>query len=194
MEGEPTSQERRRTGLRDLLTLGEAHAGVFTAQRARPAGVSDRMLTYYTKRGDLERVAHGIYRIARLPRHRFEDVIVACLWVGRSAAASHETALVVYGLSDAMPAAVHVSTPDPFHGKRPGVVVHHTPLASAERTVHDHVPVTTLTRTLADVAGQHIGVAHQALDDALKRGDVSLRRLRQAAAHSETSRTAAGLV
>lgn len=186
MEAASEDREGRRTGFRDLVALAEEHAGLFTTQEARRSSVSERMLTYYTKRGDLERVGHGIYRIAQLRPHPFEDVIIACLWVGKSAAASHETALAVYRLSDAMPAVIHVSAPHAFHGKRPGVVMHHTPLALSERTLHDHVPVTTLRRTLADVAGQHIGLAREALEDALRRGDVSLRWLHRAAADSES--------
>jgi len=44
-----------RTGLRDLFLLAEEHGGLFAARQARRVGVSDRMLTYYVKRGDLER-------------------------------------------------------------------------------------------------------------------------------------------
>lgn len=170
-----------RTGLRDLLALAESHGGLFAARQARPIGVSDRMLTYYVQRGDLERVAHGIYRVTHLPQHRLEDVIIACLWAGEGAVASYETALVVHGLSEAMPAVVHVSTSESFRGRRRGVVVHHAALTNAERSLRDDVPVTTVVRTLSDVAERSPVLARRALDEALAGGDVSLRRVRLAA-------------
>lgn len=170
-----------RTGLRDLFPLAERHGGLFTTRQAHRVGVSDRMLTYYTRRGDLERVAHGVYRLAHLPRHRHEDIITACLWAGGDAVASHDTALVVYGLTDAMPVSVHVSTPRAFRGRRSGVVVHRAPLTDAERSVRDDVPVTEIARTLSDVAERNRDLARQAVDEALQRGEISARRLRRAA-------------
>lgn len=171
-------EQARRTGLRDLLILAEGRGGVFTTRQAHGAGVSDRMLSYYVKRGDLERLAHGIYRFSHLPRNRFEDVLVACRWVGAEAAASHGTALVVHGLSDAMPARVHVSTPYGFAGKRRGVVVHpQVPLPPEVVTTRDGVPVTTVIRTLSDVADTDPETARQAAQEALDLGLMSMRRL-----------------
>ena len=65
-------------------------------------------------------MAHGIYRLQRFPAQPFEDVIVACLWAGDGAAASHDTALAVYGLTDAMPAVTHITVPRPFRGPAKG--------------------------------------------------------------------------
>lgn len=171
-------QPGQRTGLRDLLVLAERNGGVFTTRQARSAGVSERMLSYYVKRGDIERLAYGIYRFASLPRHRFEDVLVACLWVGSDAAASHGTALVIHGLSDVMPARIHVSTPDAFTGKRRGVMVHQqVSLPPEVVTTRDGLPVTTVLRTLSDVAADSLGMAHQALQEALDQGLISTRGL-----------------
>ncbi len=80
-----------------------------------------------------------------------------------------------------MPAQIHVTTPKRFRGQRKGVVVHHEPLAAADRTVRDAVPVTTVERTLADIA-QHSdpSLAMQALHDALEQGITNRRRLRRA--------------
>lgn len=181
MSGRPPHFSGSRTGLRDLLALGAGHGGLFTTGEAGRVGVSDRMLTYYVQRGDVERIAHGVYRITRLPHHRFEDVIVACLWAGDRALASHETALVVYGLSDAMPSAVHITTPEPFRGKRSGVVIHHAALAEAERDLREDVPLTSVARTLSDVADRSPALARQALEEALARDEVSLRHLRRVA-------------
>lgn len=56
--------------------------------------------------------------LRRFPHHPHEDVVAACLWAGPDCAASHDTALVVHGLSDAMPASIHVTVPSPFRGRQ----------------------------------------------------------------------------
>lgn len=45
--------------------------GYFTTADAAHAGVSSRLLTYYTNAGDIDRVPRGVYRLSRFPMHRF---------------------------------------------------------------------------------------------------------------------------
>lgn len=123
-------------------------------------------------------MAQGIYRLRRFPAQRFEDVIVACLWIGEESVASHDTAFAVYELTDAMPAVIHVSAPRPFRGKRSGIVVHTVPLGDSERTERAGVPVTTVERTITDVlerSGQEL--AKPAAEHALEREQVTRQRL-----------------
>jgi len=81
-----------------------------------------------------------------------------------------------------MPPAIHLTTPRPFRGRRPGVVVHHAPLPAGEIRVFDAVPVTTPARTLVDVARtSDPALARQAATEALEQGLLSRRRLVAAA-------------
>ncbi len=106
-------------------------------------------------------------------------MIVACLWVGEDAVASHDSALAVYELTDAMPAVIHITTPRRFRSRRPGVTVHTAPLSERERTERAGVPVTTVERTITDLL-EHFGpdLATQAAEQALERGLVTRRALR----------------
>jgi hypothetical protein len=69
---------------------------------------------------------------------------------------SHETALSLQGLSDALPAQVHVTLPAAWKKRRfrvpEGVVLHHADIESKERTWAGPVPITSVSRTLNDVA------------------------------------------
>lgn len=173
-----------------LYELAEPRAGYFTTAQAAEAGVSRQQLSYLNGAGSIDRIAHGIYRLRRFPAQRFEDVIVACLWAGEDAVASHDTALAIYELTDAMPAEVHVTVPRAFRGRRPGVVVHSAPLGARERTVRAAVPLTTVPRTIADVLSRSgPGVAVEAAREALDQGLVTRRRLRAALeSHGEAAR------
>lgn len=165
-------------GLDVLYDIAEAQGGYFTTRQAAEASISTRLLTHYAGAGDLERVAHGVYRLVRYPSHRFGDMIAACLWAGDDSAVSHDSALAVYGLGDAMPAVIHLTLPRRFRGSRPGVIVHHLPLDSAEATVWEDVPVTTVERSIVDVATSvDPTLAAAATRDAYNHGFTSRDRL-----------------
>ena len=177
----------KKPGLRPLYDLAAAQGGYFTTAQAQGLGVSRRALAYRVKTGDLARIEYGIYRLARHPSQPFEHVIVACLWAGEGCAASHDAALAIYGLADPMPAQIHITVPRPFRGRRRGIVVHHAPLREDERTVRDGVPLTTVDRTLADVARtSEAGIVASAAEQALKRGVISARRLWKVAMGDES--------
>jgi predicted transcriptional regulator of viral defense system len=153
-----------------LYRLAEPQAGYFTTAQAGEVGVSRQELYYLRRRDDLMHVAYGIHRLARFPASPHEDIVVVCLWAGEDAVASHDSALVVYGIGEAMPTTIHVTVPRAFRGRRQGVTVHRADLAPDERTNRDGVPVTSLLRTIADVAERNRSGARAALADALDRG------------------------
>jgi predicted transcriptional regulator of viral defense system len=166
-----------------LYELAEEHGGFFTSREALDAGVGHTMLSYHATHGDLERVAHGVYRLTRYPAHRFGDVIAAALWAGPDAAASHDTALAVYGLAEALPSAIHLTLPRRFRGQRPGVRVHEAPLPDAQVWQWEYVPVTRPERTVLDVARMtDPALAQQAAREALDTGLTTRRRLAAALA------------
>lgn len=165
-------------GIDALYRVAEPQGGYLTTAQALEAGVSRRLLSHYAARGDLERVAYGIYRLHRFPVHRFGDLIAAALWAGPDGAVSHDSALAVYGLGSAMPAVIHVTVPRAFRGRRPGVVVHRAPLSSAEVTIRDDVPITKVERTLRDVAvAGDPSMARDAAREAIERGLTTRARL-----------------
>jgi predicted transcriptional regulator of viral defense system len=171
-----------------IADLADAHAGYFTSSEALAVGVSRRVLSHHLATGTLERVAHGIYRLRRYPASRYEDLVVVGLWAGDDAAISHESALVVYDLGEAMPAVTHVTVPRAFRGRRPGVVVHQAALAPGEQALVDAVPVTSPERTLVDVAGTaDPALAQAAARDALERGLTTRRRLQRAVHGNEVA-------
>ena len=164
--------------VQSLYTLAESQSGYFTTAQAAERGVTRQLLAYHCAEGNIDRAAHGIYRLRRYPAQPFEDLIVACLWVGPDAVVSHETALAVYGLGDAMPATIHVTVPRRFRGRRPGARVHHASLPASDRSTYNGVPITSVERTLIDVAAESDpSLALQAAVEALERGVTTRRRL-----------------
>lgn len=164
-----------------LYRVAESQAGYFTTAQAGGVGVSRQELYYLRRQGDVVGVEYGIQRLARFPAGPHEDMVVVCLWAGEEAVVSHESALVVYGIGEAMPGTIHVSVPKAFRGRRAGVTVHREVVALDERMTRDGVRVTSPLRTIADVSEENPAGAHLALDDALDRGLVRRGQLERAA-------------
>ena len=138
---------------RIIFELAEQHSGWFRTSDAVDSGMTRQQLARYAASGVLTRTTHGVYRLNDFPAEPFEDVIEACLWAGPDAVASHHTALAIYGLGDAMPASIHITVPHRLRKNLPGVIVHIADVA-ADRTGRDGVPVTSVFRTILDVAGE----------------------------------------
>ena len=137
-----------------LYHLAEPQAGYFTARQASRAGFSWERLTDYSKNGRFQRLAHGIYRLTRFPSSRFEDLFVVWLKCGPKSAISHESALALYDLSDVLPAEVHVTVPRTASRRRNGISLHTNRLRPADVVKREGLPVTSVARTIADVARQ----------------------------------------
>ncbi|MDQ1292912.1 MAG: hypothetical protein QG608_793 [Actinomycetota bacterium] len=173
-----------------LYSLASAHGGLFTTGEALAAGLTYRQMSHYVGTGVLERVTQGIYRLDQYPLHPHTDLIAVALWAGPGSAISHDSALAVYDLGQAMPAMIHVSVPGSFRGARPGVLVHRVGLPPAEVRIWDEVPVTSVERTLCDVAADADGfLAREATQEALARGLTTRARLGRAVSELSRDRT-----
>jgi len=179
--------------MNELFDLAEANDGLFTAKQAREKGIKDSVLARLAQRGRLARTARGVYRIAHYPADRFAQYREAVLWAQAShhgpaqIALSHETALLIYGISDANPAKVHLTVPKRARLRRekPGwIVIHRAALAPDEITEHEAIPVTSPERTIMDVlkTSHRVDLARQAITDARREGFLNSEqaaRLRQ---------------
>lgn len=82
--------------------------------------------------------------------------MTAWLWSEQAGVLSHQTALSLHGLSDVLPAQVHLTLPDAWRRRRfrvpADVVLHHADVAPEERSWFGPVPATSASRTLSDCA------------------------------------------
>jgi predicted transcriptional regulator of viral defense system len=165
---------------RALNEIALHQAGYFTAAQALRVGYSYQAQKYHVDRGSWTRVDRGLFRIPGWPA-REEDMYVRWrLWSGGQAVVSYESALVLHGLAEVNPSRLHLTTPPGFHGQDPAVVIHHATLPSEDVEERDGYQVTTVERTLLDVAGGQVSQEQldTAVAESLERGLVAARRLR----------------
>lgn len=165
-----------------LYEVANAQAGLFAIDQAQAIGFSDQLLSKHARGGRLERLHRGIYRITRLPPHEHEEYVFAWLWSGRRGVISHESALLLHGLSDALPSRIHLTLPGAraeFHTKVPETfIVHFGEVPEAERAWLGAVPLTRPARTINDVARDHGDaiLVEQAIEQGIRRGALSRPR------------------
>jgi predicted transcriptional regulator of viral defense system len=200
-----------RTRMDELHGLAEEHDGLLMSRDARALGIRDSVLVRLAQRGRLERVSRGVYRIAHYPADRLAQYREAVLWARANhhgpehIALSHETALLIYGISDLNPSRVHLTVPRSarLRRKRPAwIMIHRADLTDQDIAQHEGIPVTTVERSILDVQSttQRTDVARQAINDALRGGLLSatqagsLRKRINRAAHRLLSSLTEGQV
>jgi predicted transcriptional regulator of viral defense system len=165
----------------ELYKIAEEQDGLFTSKEARSLGIQDSVLVRLAQRGRLERVSRGVYRIAHYPVDKFAQYREAVLWAQAShhgpecIALSHETALLLYGISDLNPSRVHLTVPKSarFRREYPAwVTIHWADLTENEIGLHEGIPVTSVSRSILDVLSttHRTDVARQAITEALRDG------------------------
>jgi len=159
-----------------LYELAASQQGLFTTHQAAEAGYSPQLLVHHIASGLATRVRRGIYRLVHFPAGDHEDLVTLWLWSEQAGVFSHETALSLYGLSDAMPALHHLTVPATWQTRRfrlpDGLVLHYADVAKPDRAWFGAVPLTTVPRTLRDCAltGLSPDLLRQAAKQALRRG------------------------
>lgn len=128
-----------------------AQHGVVARRQLTELGISERMIDRRVQLGRLHVVHHGVYAVghrALTPRGR---MLAAVLAGGPRAILSHRSAATLWSIrADDGPRA-EITVPVKRR-PRPGVVQHHSSPPADEVTTVDGIPVTTVPRTLLDLA------------------------------------------
>lgn len=152
-----------------------AHHGLVTRRELRRAGLGDWVIDYRVAHGLLVPVEPGIFRVGGSPTTDMQETLAAVLGVGSRAAASHQTAVWLWGIWDKRPRPTHVTTKF-SHWRSKSYVVHRSSDFYDEYTAEvSGIPVTTMERTIVDLgATAKLGVVAQVLDSALRRKLVAI--------------------
>lgn len=135
-----------------ILGLAQPQHGIVARWQLVPAGVPFTLIDERVKRRRLELIVRRVYRVPGIDGPR-RDILVAVFTFGPCAVASHHTAGLLHGLLPDRDMRLVVSTWRGHPDRRDGIGLHRVHLPPDERTTCDGVPVTSLARTLLDLAG-----------------------------------------
>lgn len=164
----------RGTAIPLLASIGVDQWGMVSSAQATAVGADARTLARLAGIGELERLAHGIYRLAGTPPGPHDELRAA--WIGlnpgRTAAeritagptevVSHRSAAVVHTLGDLDADLMEFTTSVRRQPRRADVRIHRGTIDDNDWTLVDGLPVTTALRTIRDLADARVDRGHLA--------------------------------
>ena len=168
---------------RRLETLAAPQLGVFHRQQAIAIGFTPGMIRWRVQNGAWLLLGHAVYRLAAAPPSHRQSAWAAVLAAGSTAAVSHRTAALLHGMPGPWGRRIEVSKLEGSgHWLRgQGSWLHETcRLPPHHVTTIEGLPVTTVARTIFDLAGVvRDDLVERVLDDSLAAGRVRREALLQ---------------
>lgn len=168
---------------RELVEIAADRQGLVRTEDATEIGYAAGALDTMARRGQLERVGQGVYRVPFLGVGSLSAYMAAALWPrGVEGVLTHDTALDLWDVCDINPAKIHITVPRRHRPQRRipgGYVIHREDLDPKDLTAIEGVPVVTLEMAILQCAEAHVG--RDLLEQAVRHGrDRGLLRRRQA--------------
>lgn len=143
---------QKSPGDREIGELAKWQHRVVAMRQLRELGFGRGAIEHRIRDGRLYQLFRGVYAVGCASvswRGRIMAAVLAC---GPGAVASHQTAAALLGIMTTSRALIDVTTARGRHGHR-GIKVHRVRrLHSEDRTIVDGIPVTSVARTLLDLA------------------------------------------
>jgi hypothetical protein len=164
---------RQRAHDRAIAQLAAARHGIVSRRELLDAGIPAHIIDERVKQRRLVLVRRGVYAVGHRELRREGEWLAAVLSFGPAAVLGHRSAAALWDLDDAPVWPIHVVTGERSgRRRRRGVTAHWTLVPGPERSVHRAVPVTSVERTILDVAAV---VAVRPLEQLIRRA-ARLRR------------------
>jgi hypothetical protein len=136
-----------------LAALADRQHGVVSIrQLTGPLGYSRPAVSRLARSGHLHRIYRGVYAVGHTRISTEGRCLAAVLACGPGALLSHYSASRLWGIAKVDPSPFHV-TASAWRKPRPPIRLHEARLLAAEdRALREGIPVTSLARTLLDLA------------------------------------------
>jgi very-short-patch-repair endonuclease len=136
-----------------IISLAQAQHGAISRRQALSQGLSPQAIDRRLATGEWIRVFQGAYRLAGVAPTWEQRAMAGCLAAGPAAVASHRAAAALLGMPG-VPRWVEVTVPPARRVEVKGVIAHRRRLLIPDEvgTVNG-IPLTTASRTIADLAG-----------------------------------------
>jgi very-short-patch-repair endonuclease len=136
-----------------IARLATRQHGLVTLAQLRGLGLGDRAVQQRAARGKLHRLHRGVYAVGHSVLSHDGCWLGAVLACGPDAVLSHRSAAAAWGIRRSDRTRIDVTTPRRGRTAPPGVQIHRVrSLASDDVTHHRGIPITTVARTLVDLA------------------------------------------
>jgi very-short-patch-repair endonuclease len=137
----------------EVWRLAARQHGVVARRQLLELGLSAQAIQHRISKGRLHRLDRGVYAVGRPELERRGRWMAAVLACGPRAVLSHGSAADLWGIERERRGSTEVSVPVSSVRRRRGILAYRRPnLTAADVVVNDGIPVTTVVRTLVDIA------------------------------------------
>jgi predicted transcriptional regulator of viral defense system/very-short-patch-repair endonuclease len=147
------TQEQTRALERCLVELAERQHGVVARRQLLNLGFETGAIRRRLRGGRLHRLYDGVYAVGHRVLSREGRWMAAVLFCGDGAVLSHRSAAAHWGIRGGGVARIHVTSPSKSRS-RGAIRRHYSLLPADEMTEHEGIPVTTVPRTIFDLAAE----------------------------------------
>jgi hypothetical protein len=134
-----------------IAELAEGQHGVVARRQLLALGVGEEAIEVRLRVGRLHRLHRGVYSVGYRVVSREARWMAAVLFAGPGAVLSHRSAAALWGMREPSSRAIEVTTPRKSRS-RGSIQRHFAVLPADEVTERRGIPVTTVPRTLFDLA------------------------------------------
>ena len=135
----------------DIVSVAAGQHGLITRRDARDLGATDHEIRWRLNVGRMEEPHPGVYYLNCTPATTRTRILSAVMAAGPDAVASHRTAGLLHGFDGIFGNPIDVTVPYSESPEPEGVILHRTrrPL---DPVIVDMIPVTSVERTVLDLA------------------------------------------
>ena len=188
----PQPDSQRRGLLRKALAVAHRQHGAVALTQLLDLGLTLSTVQNWLSRGLLHTIHRGVYALGRPdlpPKGRWMAAVLAC---GPGAYLSHASAAALHGIRATAAARVDVTLTRLSSLTHPRIRIHRRPaLTAADLTTLDGLPVTSVARTLLDLASLRLVTEAQlerACEQAILAGIFDLREVEELLRRSRRAR------
>lgn len=171
-----TGKVRHAQRERELEALATRQHGVISHEQLMELGVDEQSIERRLRDRRLSAVHRNVYSVGHRRPGLRAPWWAALLAYGSGAMLSHQSAAVLWGIRRKQRGPIHITAPCGRQGlrRRKGIWIHRCKFEKEDETTRDGFPVTTVARTLFDLAEV---APYEALKGAAEEAD-RLKRLR----------------
>ncbi len=134
-----------------VAELADVQHGVVARGQLLGLGLSERAVEHRVAVGRLHRVGHGVYAVGHRRVSLLGRWLAAVLASGPGSVLSHRSAAALWGIRSSAGGPAHVTVTRKSTSSH-WIKRHHSPLPMDEVTEYEGIPVTTVPRTIFDLA------------------------------------------
>lgn len=138
----------------DIYELAADNYGLITSAQARTIDITNNELVQYARRGKVERIGQGLYKLVQYIPTPYDSYAEAVALVGPDAYLYGESVIAMHELAPTNPNYVYVATPNRVRRKLPPYMKVFRIVEGEKTTLYEGIPSQTVADAIRSCRGK----------------------------------------